>query len=354
MANSYQYWQLPAKEQRKDESSLSLKTADKVPSPGPDDVLLRVHAVSLNYRDLIIARNMYPLAVREDTLVPVSDGAGEIVEVGDRVNKFKKGDRAAANFNIAHLHGSTCSKLEEKYALGGAIGGMLAQYVVLPANAVVHIPKALSYEEAATLPCAAVTAWNGLHGLNDVPLLPGATVALEGTGGVSVFAAQLAIAAGAKAVITSSSDDKIERVRSLFTKEQQERLFTVNYKKTPDWDKEVLRVSNGEGASHIIEVGGPGTLEKAHACIKRGGVIANIGFVAQGETPNIPVLNLTSSSIYRGFLVGSVDMFENLNACIEVNHIKPLVDKVFEFNDAPKAYAYQWSQAHVGKVVIKV
>lgn len=224
----------------------------------------------------------------------------------------------------------------------------------LPAEGVVHIPSNLSYEEAATLPCAALTAWNGLFGSRDVPLVPGATVVAEGTGGVSVFAAQFAIAAGAKCVITSSSDDKLERVRALFSKEQQARLFTVNYKTTPDWDKEVLRVSNNEGASHIIEVGGAGTLEKAHACVARGGVLANIGFVAQGETPNVPVLNLMAGAIYRGMLVGPVEMFEDMNSCIEAFGIKPLVDKVFDFKDAQKAYAYQWSQAHVGKVVIKV
>lgn len=351
---TYQYWTLPAKEQRKDESSLQLKTADSIPKPGPDEVLIAVKAVSLNFRDLIIARNGYPLRLEEKELVPVSDGAGEIAEVGPRVTKFKKGDRAAANFSISHLKGAVCTKAEEGGALGGATQGMLSQYVVVPAAAVVHLPSHLSYEEAATLPCAAVTAWNGLFGSRDAPLLPGSTIVAEGTGGVSVFAAQFAIAAGAKCVITSSSDDKLEKVRSLFTKVQQQRLFTVNYKKTPDWDKEVLKVSGPEGATHIVEVGGPGTLEKAHACVARGGVIANIGFVAQGETPNVPFLNLLSGATYRGILVGSVEMFEDMNRSIDAFKLKPLVDKVFDFKDAPKAYAHQWSQSHVGKVVIKV
>ena len=163
-----------------------------------------------------------------------------------------------------------------------------------------------------------------------------------------------AIAAGAKAIITSSSDEKLNKVRNQFTKEQQQRLFTINYKKTPEWDQEVKKVSGEEGVSHIIEVGGAGTLEKAHEVIKRGGVIANIGFVAQGETPNIPLLNLGSGSIYRGILVGSVEQFEAMNKSIETFQIKPIVDQVFPFKDAPKAYAHQWSQAHVGKVVIKV
>lgn len=352
--SSYQFWQLPPQDQRKDESSLSLQTSNEIPKPGPTEVLLRVKAVSLNFRDLVIARNMYPLALKKDELIPASDGAGEIVSVGEQVTKFKKGDRAAANFNIAQLRGAVCTAAETEYALGGPIHGMLSQYVVLPAQALVHIPEHLSFEEAATLPCAAVTAWNGLFGLSDVPVLPGSTVLAEGTGGVSVFAAQFAIAAGAKAIITSSSDEKLNKVRNQFTKEQQQRLFTINYKKTPEWDQEVKKVSGEEGVSHIIEVGGAGTLEKAHAVIKRGGVIANIGFVAQGETPNIPLLNLGSGSIYRGILVGSVEQFEAMNKSIETFQIKPIVDQVFSFKDAPKAYAHQWSQAHVGKVVIKV
>lgn len=352
--SSYQFWQLPAQNERKDESSLSLKTADSIPKPDPDQVLLRVHAVSLNFRDLIIARNQYPLLVEQGPLIPGSDGAGEIVEVGNRVTKFKKGDRAAANFNVAHLRGSFTAKADASFALGGPAQGVLSQYVVLPAAGLVHIPQSLSYEEAATLPCAAVTAWNGLFGLHEAPVLPGATVVCEGTGGVSVFAAQFAIAAGAKVVITSSSDDKLQKVRNAFSKEQQERLFTVNYKTTPDWDKEVQKVSSSEGASHVVEVGGAGTLEKAHACIKPGGVIANIGFIAAGETPNVPLLNLSSNSIYRGIMIGSVEQFEDMNQTIEVFKIKPLVDKVFAFKDAPKAYAHQWSQTHTGKVVIKV
>lgn len=146
----------------------------------------------------------------------------------------------------------------------------------------------------------------------------------------------------------------ILQVKALFTKEQLTRLHTVNYKTTPDWDKEVLKVSGPEGATHILEVGGAGTLEKSHACIKRGQVIANIGFVAQGEMPNVPLLNLSAGSIFRGILVGSVDQFKAMNACIEASQLKPLVDKVFDFEKAPDAYAYQWSQQHVGKVVIKV
>lgn len=194
----------------------------------------------------------------------------------------------------------------------------------------------------------------GLFGLSSNVLQPGETVVCEGTGGVSVFGAQFAIAAGAKCIITSSSDEKLARVRNLFTKEQQSRLHTVNYKTTPDWDKEVLKVSGDEGAAHVLDVGGPGTLEKAFNTIKPGGVVSDIGFVGQGETPNLSYLVLLTSSVYRGILVGSREMFEQMNEAIDAFKLKPLVDKVFDWKDAKKAYEYQWSGSHAGKVVIRV
>lgn len=178
----------------------------------------------------------------------------------------------------------------------------------LPASSLVRIPSHLSFEEAATLPCAAVTAWNGLYGL--IALKPGETVVAEGTGGVSCFAAQFAVAAGARCVITSSSDDKLAKVRAAIPQHFQHLLTTVNYKTNPDWDKEVLRVSEDLGASHIIEVGGAGTIPKAFACVKPGGVVSNIGFVAQGDLPNVPGLVLSTASIYRGVLIGSRELFE--------------------------------------------
>ena len=209
---SYQYWQLPEKSARNGVGALTLQTANSIPSPGTGEVLVKVRAVSLNFRDLIIAQNKYPLDVEHKPVVPVSDGAGDIVGVGEGVSKFKKADRVAANFTTTHLQGSTPSKEESLSALGGPIDGMLTQYVVLPESALVHLPAHLSYEEAATLPCAALTAWNGLFGLSGNPVLPGSTVVALGTGGVSVFTAQFGIAAGAKVVITSSSDDKLAKV----------------------------------------------------------------------------------------------------------------------------------------------
>jgi NADPH:quinone reductase-like Zn-dependent oxidoreductase len=353
--SSYQYWQLPDRNARTGEDTLTLKTANSIPKPGKGEVLIKVHAVSLNFRDLIITKNQYPLAIQEEPLVPASDGAGEVVEVGQGVDQFKKSDHVAANFAIKHLKGSFPTEKEGATALGGALDGMMTQYKVLPEECLVKLPDHLSFEEAATLPCAALTAWNALHGLASNPVLPGSTVVAIGTGGVSVFCAQLGIASGAKVVISSSSDEKLEKVKALFTKEQAQRLYTVNYNTTPDWDKEVLKVSGGKGATHILEVGGAGTLEKSHACIKRGGVISNIGFIGGGkEMPNVPLMNLMTSTIFRGILVGSVEQFGDMNECIDTHKIKPMVDRVFEFKDAPAAYTYQWSQKHVGKVVIKL
>lgn len=210
--STFQYWELPAKASRNGEGSLKLQTSTSIPKPGKGEVLIRVHAVSLNFRDLIITKNMYPLELEEGPLIPASDGAGEVVEVGEGVTLFKKSDRVAANFALKHLKGSSPTVAETKTALGGAAQGMLTQYKIIPEESLVQVPSNLSYEEAATLPCAALTAWNALTGLLDCPLLPGSTVVAIGTGGVSVFAAQFGIAAGANVVITSSSDDKLEKV----------------------------------------------------------------------------------------------------------------------------------------------
>ncbi|KAN0066553.1 hypothetical protein ACQY0O_000647 [Thecaphora frezii] len=345
-----QTWTLPAPSQRKSSDSLKLQTRP-IPKPTATQVLIKIHAVSLNYRDLIIAQNRYPLYLKDGELVPASDGAGEIVELGDRVKaegKWKVGDRPEAH------HGSNATEEELTTALGGAIDGVLAQYVALEGYGIVRIPSHLSYEQAATLPCAALTAYNALYGIASQRLLPGQTVVAQGTGGVSVFALQIAVAAGARVVITSSSDDKLKKVLSLIPEASRHLVHTANYKQNPDWEKAVLEATNGKGADHVVEVGGPGTLEKSFASIKQGGVISNIGFVAKGEAPNVALLTLQKGALFRGVLIGSREQFEQLNSIIELHRIVPAVDKVFDFQDAAKAYDYQWSQGHVGKVVIRV
>ncbi|EST07830.1 Alcohol dehydrogenase GroES-like protein [Kalmanozyma brasiliensis GHG001] len=353
MSGTHKFYTLPEPSARKGFSSLKLKEGP-VPRPEANEVLIKVHAVSLNFRDLIIAQNGYPLHLKQEELIPASDGAGEIVSVGNKVTKWKQGDRVAGIFTQAHQKGSTPDKDEIKTALGGSVDGMLAQYVALPDTGIVRIPSHLSFEEAATLPCAALTAYNALYGIPTEQLRAGDTIVAQGTGGVSVFALQLASAAGAKTIITSSSDDKLKKALSLIPQHLQHLVTTVNYKTNPDWDKVALEVTNGAGVDHVVEVGGPGTLEKSFNSIKRGGVISTIGFVAQGEPPNVAYHALLTGAYFKGILVGSREQFEHMNQIIEDHQIKPLVDKVFPFEKAEEAYAYQWSQAHVGKVVINV
>lgn len=353
MSGTHKFYTLPETSARNGFSALKLKEGP-LPQPDQNEVLIKVHAVSLNFRDLIIAKNQYPLDLKQSELIPVSDGAGEVVSVGSKVTKWKKGDRVAGIFTQEHQHGSTPSKDEAKTALGGSRDGMLAQYVSLPDTGIVRIPSHLSFEEAATLPCAALTAYNALYGIPTEQLRAGDTVVAQGTGGVSVFALQLAVAAGAKVVITSSSDDKLQKALSLVPESQRHLVTTVNYKTNPDWDKVALDVTQGKGVDHVVEVGGPGTLEKSFNSIKRGGVISTIGFVAQGEAPNVAYHALLTGAYFKGVLVGSREQFEHMNQIFEDHKIKPLVDKVFPFEQAEEAYAYQWSQAHVGKVVIKV
>jgi len=349
--STQQYYSLPKPEARNGFDSLELKSGP-IPKPGAGQVLVQVKAVSLNFRDLIIALDKYPLFLHQGNLIPCSDGAGVVKEVGEGVTKWKPDDKVASNFSADHLKGAVPTKEEAQTGLGGGVDGMLAEYRVLPASSLVRIPSHLSFEEAATLPCAALTAWNALYGL--IAVKSGETVVAEGTGGVSVFAAQFAVAAGARCVLTSSSDDKLAKVRAAIPQHLHHLLTTVNYKTNPVWEKEVMRVSDGIGASHIIEVGGAGTLPKAFACIKPGGVLTDIGFVASGDMPNVPGLVLGTSSIYRGILVGPREMFEDMNRSISSHQLKPVVDKVFDFKDAKKAYEHQWSGSHVGKVVIRV
>lgn len=353
MSGTRKFWTLPEPSARQGFSSLKLKEGP-IPKPEPYEVLIKVHAASLNYRDLIIAKNQYPLDLKQAELIPTSDGAGEVVAVGSKVSKWKQGDRVASLFTQGHQYGSTPDKDEVRTTLGGRYDGMLAQYVALPETGIVRIPSHLSYEEAATLPCAALTAYNALYGIPSEQLRAGDTVVAQGTGGVSIFVLQLATAAGAKVVITSSSDDKLQKALSLVPQNLRHLVTTVNYKTNPDWDKVALQVTDGKGVDHVVEVGGPGTLEKSFNSIKRGGVISTIGFVAQGEPPNIAYHALLTGATFKGVLVGSRQQFEHMNQIIEDHKIKPLVDKVFAFEKAEEAYEYQWSQAHVGKVVISV
>lgn len=315
-----------------------------VRQPGPHEVLVRVHAVSLNRRDVYVRLGLYP-GPKPATLVPLSDGAGEVVAVGPGVTRVRGGDRVAAIFFREWLEGRPRPE-HLGSALGGGIDGMLAQYVTLPEHGLVKLPGYLSYEEAATLPCAGVTAWNAL--VTRGRTQPGDFVLLLGTGGVSILGLQIAAALGARPVITSSSDEKLARARALGA------VATVNYATTPDWEKAVRTATGGAGVHQALEVGGKDTLPKTLASLAMGGHVALIGGLTSfgGDLPSHALMggNSTASGIY----VGSRADFEALNAFLAAHPVRPVIDRVFPFDEAPAAYDYLDSGALFGKVVIRI
>jgi len=313
------------------------------PEPGPGEAVVRVRACSLNYRDLVVASGGYGRAVKTP-LTPLSDGAGEVTAVGAGVTRVKPGDRVCGIFMQRWIEGGPS---DEKFAsaLGGAIDGMLSEQVRLNAEGLVLTPPHLSFEEAATLPCAAVTAWNALF--RSGGLKPGESVLVLGTGGVSIFALQFAKIAGARVIATSGSDAKLERVREMGAD------GTVNYKTNPAWDKAVLALTGGVGVDHVIEVGGAGTLPLSIKSVRRGGHIALIGVLTgQGEMDPRPVL--VKSVKVQGIYVGSREMFEEMNRAISLAEMRPVIDRVFGFEEAPEAMRYVGTGAHFGKVCIRV
>lgn len=315
-----------------------------IPEPAYGQVRVRVRAVSLNYRDILLATGRYGFSTPPADLIPLSDGAGEVVAVGPGVTRWKAGDRVAATFSQGWLGGSQTDDAW-RTALGGGIDGMLAEQVVLHESGLVRVPDHLSWEEAASLPCAAVTAWNALNGVTSVKA--GDTVLALGTGGVSIFALQFAVAAGARVIVTSSSDEKLEQARSLGAHD------TINYRTTPEWQDEVRRLTGGRGVDRVIEVGGTGTIPRSIASTKPGGIVALIGLLAQGE-PIDPMSILFTGAIVRGIMVGSREMFEDMNRAIDLHGIKPVIDKVYAFDQAKEALKAVERAQHVGKVVIRV
>lgn len=315
-----------------------------VPQPGAHQVLIRVHATSLNRRDIFVLRGQYPVGTRQ-TLVPVSDGAGEVVALGSGTTRFHIGDRVAGIFFQSWIRGRAPANVAQT-ALGGSIDGMLSQYVALDESGVVKIPATLTYEEAATLPCAGVTAWNGLFTRGRMQ--PGDFVLLEGTGGVSLLGLSLAVADGAKPIITSSHDEKLVRAKALGA------IGGVNYRTTTDWEKPVLALTGGAGVQQVLEVGGKDSLPHALATLGNGGHIALIGGLG-GFGGNVPAVSLMNANItVSGIYVGSREDFEALNAFIDKHHIKPVVDKVYEFNDAAAAFDELDKGESFGKTVIRV
>jgi NADPH:quinone reductase-like Zn-dependent oxidoreductase len=312
------------------------------PRPQAGQILVRMRAASLNFRDQAIVAGRYFGGPVQRNIVPLSDGAGEVVALGAGVTRFKVGDRVSGAFFQGWAEGPPPGPL---VALGSPADGVLAEYVVFDQNDAVTIPPSLSYEEGATLACAGVTAW---HALDDVcRVKSGDSVLLLGTGGVSMFALQLARAAGARVIVTSSSDEKIARAQALGAD------GGVNYKRTPEWDKAVLALTDGRGVNHVIELGGPGTLARSMRSVAYAGHIALIGVLAgfEGDTNPHPLM-LKGASLH-GIFVGSRSHFQDLNAAIEVNRLKPVIDRTFPFEAAADAYRHQLTGAF-GKVVIRI
>ncbi len=313
------------------------------PQPGANEALVKFHATSLNYRDLMFVNGVYNPKAKLPT-VPFSDGAGEVTAVGSNVTRWKVGDRVCPIFTQGWIEGEPSLQKNRATLGAGALDGVLREYGAFDENGLVRIPEHLSFEEAATLPCAAVTAWDAL--VDSGRLKAGQTVLALGTGGVSIFALQLAKMHGARVIITSSSDEKLERAKKLGADE------TINYKSAPDWDKEVLSRTNKIGVDHVIEVGGAGTLSKSLNSVRVGGHVALIGVLASGNDFN-PLTVLMKCVRLQGILVGSRKMFEDTNSAIEANKLKPVIDKTFAFEEVREALKYMESGSHFGKIVIR-
>jgi NADPH:quinone reductase-like Zn-dependent oxidoreductase len=314
------------------------------PKPLHRQVLVKVAACSLNYRDLGVVTGGYRAPVR-DNLIPLSDGAGEVVEVGPGVNRVQVGDKVAGCFFQRWVGGEPPPHVHAS-ALGGSIDGMLAEYVVLEEEGVVKLPAHLSLDEGATLPCAAVTAWEAMY--NHAKLSAGQTVLLQGTGGVSIFGLPFAHVTGLVAIITSSSDEKLARARALGAN------HGINYKTTPDWEKAAFEFTGGRGVDHVVEVGGAATLTHSFGAIRVGGKITLIGGLSGGATELNPGLIFSRRANVQGISVGSTEMFMAMNRAIAVSALRPVIDKVFDFADAQAAYRHMASGAHFGKIVIRV
>jgi NADPH:quinone reductase-like Zn-dependent oxidoreductase len=307
------------------------------PAPGPGQVLVRMRAASLNFRDLAILAGKYFRGPLEHDTIPLSDGAGEVAAVGAGVTQFAVGDRVVSSFTQGH----------PPAALGFPLDGCLTEYAVFAPDGLLRLPAHMSFDEGATLPCAGVTVWNALmHGPRS--LKPGETVLALGTGGVSIFALQLGKLTGARVIITSSSDAKLDRARALGAD------HCINYKTTPDWEKTVLELTDGLGADHVIDTGGVGTLPKSYVAVGPNGTVSVIGVMTRPEGDLSPYPLMTKFAMVRGIFVGGREHFDGLMKAVAVNKLHPVIDKTFDFDAAPEAFKYLKSAQHFGKVVIKI
>ncbi len=335
---------------RKENVSLEGIEQVEIPTPaaGENEVLIRIGSASLNYRDYLIVTNNYSTAALEDDLVLLSDAAGEVVAVGDQVGRFKVGDRVAGTFFQVWKDGPM---RKHPPCLGLPLPGVLAEYVALHEDGVVRIPDSLSFEQASTLPCAAVTAWNATM-VSGRAVRPGDTVVCIGSGGVSLFAAQFADAAGARVILLSSSDQKLQKAYVHLPR--QNPGDGINYKTHPDWELEVLRLTGGQGADHIMDLGGPATLPHSYRALAIGGRIALIGFRPGAQGDCDPSMLMMKDGHIDGVGVGSTRMFEDMNRAIEINRLKPAIDRVFDISETAGALRYLAAGNFVGKIVIRL
>lgn len=314
---------------------------EDIPSVQRGEVLVQVKAASLNYRDLAMLKGDYPGGAH-DNLIPLSDGAGEIIAVGEGVRRFQVGDRVAGNFTREWFGGKRPSYTEP---YGSHSDGWLTEFKVLNPELLVSIPSHLTYEQAATLPCAAVTAWNALHGPR--PLSTGDTVLTLGSGGVSVFAIQLAKLLGLHVISTTSSDKKAEKLKELGAEE------VINYKTTPNWGEVAKEFTGGRGVNRVVEVGGPATIHQSLQAIEQGEEVSLIGVLTK-TGDKIGYFDLFGKASTRTIGVGSREDFESMNRLIEDKELLPVVDHVFSFEEAKQAYEYLESQKFFGKIVISM
>lgn len=306
---------------------------------GEHDVRVRVMAASLNYRDILNRQH------NKEAIVPFSDGAGEVVEVGNKVTHLNVGDRVVGLFFPTWEDGPIDREIQNIARGGGDVDGMLAEYVVGDERGFLPFPAHLSYAEASTLPCAGLTAWHALFE-HAQPAQRGQTVLIQGTGGVSIFALQLAVAHGINTIVISSSDEKLARVREMGA------THTLNYRTTPDWEKEIFQITNKQGVDLVLEVGGAGTLERSMKAVRFNGVISLIG-VLSGLTGTVnPFMIVGKSLRVFGIYVGSRTMQENFHRALTTHNITPIVDRVFPFGEANESYYYQKSGQHFGNVVV--